>query len=193
MPMDIPLHQPKPHLPGELGVWVFILGDMVIFGLLFGTFLFYRADDPALYQRSQATLNQNFGAINTIVLLSSSWLVAKAVQCARQGARRQVSRLLAAAWLCGLVFAVVKVLEYSEKISHGITLVTNDFYMYYFVLTGLHFVHLLLGMGVLGYLWIRSRHTPAAGDLSVLESGASFWHLADLLWIVLFPLIYLIQ
>lgn len=182
------------HLPGEAGVWVFIVGDMLVFGLLFLTFVFYRAHDLAPYAESQRTLNQAFGLINTLLLLTSSWFVALAIHGARKGWGRSVPRLFAAAFCCGLGFGGMKFLEYGEKIRAGITLATNDFYMFYFMFTGIHFVHVMIGLGVLAYLFAVSRqthHTPA--DIGVLESGAIFWHMVDLLWIVLFALFYLMR
>jgi nitric oxide reductase NorE protein len=96
--------------------------------------------------------------------------------------------------LCGVGFAIVKVLEYGEKIRAGITFNTNDFFMYYYVFTGIHFLHVLIGMGVLIGLGLYSRSGGfTAGKIRNLETGASFWHLVDLLWIVLFALLYLIN
>lgn len=186
--------KPEIHLPGESGIWVFITGDMLIFSVLFCTFLFYRADAVELFSTSQQTLNTTLGTINTILLLTSSWFVARAVHKARSQSIGGISSLLLAAFVCGLGFAVLKIIEYREKVMAGLTLTTNDFYMYYYVLTGLHFVHLLLGMAFLTYLWNKSQ-TSSWGrkDLMTLESGASFWHLVDMLWIILFPLIYLIR
>ncbi|HEY3657353.1 MAG TPA: cytochrome c oxidase subunit 3 family protein [Steroidobacteraceae bacterium] len=182
------------HLPGEFGIWLFVIGDMSVFGLLFGTYMFYRADSPDLYAQSQLALNKNFGALNTLLLLCSSWLVAMAVQHAKAGRGAFVPVGVAGAFCCGAGFAIIKIIEYWQKFAAGITPSTNDFYMFYFVLTGVHFLHLLFGMGVLAYMWLRFRiceWTP--GDQSTLESGASFWHLIDLLWIVLFPLLYLLR
>jgi len=87
----------------------------------------------------------------------------------------------------------VKFFEYSEKIAAGFTLTTNDFFMYYFMLTGLHLMHVLLGLGVLCYLWFSLRAAPSADSMRTLESGASFWHMVDILWIVLFALLYLLR
>jgi nitric oxide reductase NorE protein len=184
----------KGHVPGEAGVWVFIFGDLVVFGLLFSVFSYYRAHDVALYTQTQATLNQNLGALNTLILLASSWFVFMGVDAVRTGRRLLAPRMLAAAFLCGAGFGAVKFVEYGEKIRAGITPVTNDFYMYYYVLTGLHFVHVLIGMAVLAFMWSKShKPQPTDGDVSMLESGASYWHMVDLLWIVLFPLIYLVR
>jgi nitric oxide reductase NorE protein len=134
------------------------------------------------------------GAINTLLMLSSSWFVATAVQAARKNLARLTPLCFMMALACGVAFGVVKVLEYAEKIRAGITLNTNDFYMYYFVFTGIHFLHVLIGMGVLSVLAVYTRAGRFdASSIRHLETGASFWHLVDLLWIVLFALLYLIK
>ena len=181
-------------MPGEEGIWLFVFGDLMVFSLFFCIFLYYRGLNVDLFVSSQAHLNQVLGAINTVLMLSSSWFVAMAVNAARRGLGRVTPMLLLLAVLCGAAFGFVKFLEYSEKIRAGITLTSNDFYMYYFTFTGIHMVHVLLGMGVLAFL-ARSVWTGSfdAGKIRNLESGASFWHLVDLLWIVLFALLYLIR
>jgi len=191
---NLVLRRPKRHLPGEEGVWVFIFGDMMIFSLFFCVFTYYRSLEPSLFLASQVHLNQNFGAINTLFLLASSWFVVLAVHSAREYDGRIAPTCLALALACGLGFSIVKILEYSEKIRAGITLVTNDFYMYYYIFTGIHFLHVIIGMAVLLFLIRKTRagiRTPK--DVSILESGASYWHMVDLLWIVLFPLLYLMR
>lgn len=185
----------KRHIPGELGVWILIFGDMSVFAVLFCVFLNARRAHPALFAHDQAALNANFGAINTVLLLISSLCVVMAVRAIRSGVHQALaSRFIAMAWLCGVGFLVIKVLEYSEKISHGITPQTSDFFMYYFVLTGLHAFHLLIGLGVLAALFALSRRPDMSkGKFAFFEGGACFWHMVDLLWIVLFPLIFLVR
>lgn len=181
-------------MPGEAGVWVFIVGDMMIFSLFFCVFMFYRAENVEMYLQSQLALNQNYGAINTLLLLSSSWFVVLAVEAIRKGLNRQARNFFALGLACGLGFSLVKVVEYSEKVSHGITLTTNEFFTFYYVYTGIHFVHVIIGMGVLTYLIVKARKkTFTAMDMQTFEGGACFWHMVDLLWIVLFPLIYLVK
>ena len=182
------------HIPGEVGIWVLILGDMTVFALFFGVFMHYRDHAPALFRHSQATLNQTFGAVNTVLLLTSSLFVALGVSAVRRRMRTVAPKLFLCALACGLGFAVIKIFEYKAKADHGIGLNTNDFYMYYFILTGIHFFHLLIGMGVLVFLW-RLSLKPDVGtrQIGYLEAGASYWHMVDLLWIVLFPLIYLVK
>ncbi len=173
---------------------MFILGDMVMFGLFFTVFVYYRAADVSLFTSAQRSLNQTFGALNTLLLLTSSWFVVHAVEAARSGNARRARYLLVSAMLCGLGFMVVKFFEYGEKLRAGFTITSNDFFMYYYMLTGIHLLHVTLGMAVLLYLWQRLRGgTDIAGHITALESGASFWHMVDILWLVLFALIYLMR
>ena len=182
------------HVPGEAGIWIFIFGDMAVFAVLFATFLVYRSKEVALFDSSQLHLNSTFGLINTLLLLVSSMLVVLAVSAVRRETPRPAALLIAGAIACGLAFSVLKVVEYVGKIDAGITPQTNTFYMFYFLLTGLHWFHLLLGLAVLTYLVVsarRKRHD--ARQLAWFEGGGCFWHMVDLLWIALFPLIYLLN
>jgi nitric oxide reductase NorE protein len=182
------------HLPGEPGIWVIIFGDMVVFSLFFGVYLHSRIEQHQLFLASQAHLNQTFGVINTFFMLSSSWFVAMAVQAARRSMGRATPILFSCAIGCGVGFVFMKYLEYGAKIRAGIVLTTNDFFMYYYMLTGIHLMHVLIGMGVLAFLVHYSRGGRfEAHQVRNLESGASFWHVVDLLWIVLFALLYLIK
>ncbi len=164
----------------------------MIFTLFFLTFMYYRHAEAALFAASQAKVNVHFGLTNTILLLTSSLLVATGVQRVRAG-------LADAPWffvgggVCGLGFVVIKGFEYHQKIAAGITLNTNDFFMLYFVFTGIHLVHVLLGIGVLTLLTVTARRPDAATKMVLIESGAVFWHLVDLLWLVLFALFYLMR
>lgn len=182
------------HMPGEEGVWVFILGDMTVFALFFAVFAWYRGQASELFTLSQQTLNAGYGLFNTCLLLTSSWFVVLAMNAVRRHLNRQAAILLVLAFLCGLGFSVIKVLEYGEKMAAGLVPVTNDFYMFYYILTGLHFVHVIIGMIVVLFMaWRAGRGVQRRAHMSFLEGGASYWHMVDLLWIVLFPLIYLMK
>src|SRR5262245_4861323 len=116
-----------------------------------------------------------------------------AVEAARRRLQRALVGCLGMALACGVAFGAVKIFEYRSKIVHGVTMLTNDFYMYYFALTGLHFVHLVIGIVVLALLLTKARAGMTADYQRYLESGASYWHMVDLLWIMLFPLLYLVH
>jgi nitric oxide reductase NorE protein len=176
------------------GVWVFIGADSVIFAILFLSFMQDRLKNPAVFEASRHTLNMNLGGIDTLILLTSSWSVALAVQAMKRNQIDREPRLLLGGALTGLMFVASKSIEYFHKFADGITPGTNPFYMWYFTLTGIHLAHVVAGTSLLTYLWIRSRRgTYDSLHRAVPESVASYWHLVDLLWIVLFPLLYLMK
>jgi nitric oxide reductase NorE protein len=185
----------KPRrLPGVDGIWVFIGADSVIFAILFMSFMQDRLKNPAIFEASRQTLNMNLGGIDTIILLTSSWSVALAVQAMKRDQIDREPRLLLGGAVTGLMFVASKSIEYFEKFAHGITPGTNPFFMWYFTLTGIHLIHVVVGTSLLTYLWVRSwRGTYDHLHRAVPESVASYWHLVDLLWIVLFPLLYLMK
>jgi nitric oxide reductase NorE protein len=184
----------KRQAPAELGVWMFVLGDMLIFGLLFGSYAWDFRQDRPLFLQSQATLGQGYGVVDTLLLLTGSLCMVLSLHCARRGAAPAVSRLIIATIATGFIFFVNKLLEYREKLGQGYTLVSDDFFMYYYMLTGIHLLHVTVGVGVLIFLWFRLRKsTYSPIDLRNLESGAAIWHMIDLLWIALFPLLYLVK
>src|SRR5882762_3360407 len=108
------------YLPGKRGVWIFIVVDMLVVGIFFVVFAIYRARTPDLYGDAQMSMNQTLGVVNTVVLLSGSWLVAQALQCARRGNETAAIGLLASTVACGLAFCALKIFEYKEKTSFGI-------------------------------------------------------------------------
>ncbi len=170
---------------------MFVFGDMLVFALFFGVYAYYRALDHEAFQTAQTAVDQDLGAFNTLLLLLSSWFVVLALADAREHEARFAPRLFLAALGCGMGFVVVKGVEYAELLTSGVGITTNDFFTYYFIFTGLHLVHLLIGLGVLVFLigWVRKR--GSGRDDKFLESGCIYWHMVDLLWIVLFPLLYL--
>jgi nitric oxide reductase NorE protein len=189
-----PVHAEKDRLPGDPGVWLFITADVFVFGLFFLLFSLGRVAHSALYERSRLVLNPALGLTNTLILLTSSWFMVLAVSAAREGARRRVMRNLALAMAVGSVFAVTKIIEYTAKIHAGITMLSNEFFTYYFVFTGVHFLHFLVGMVVLIICWRKAKTQPIDGNYVVwIESSGCYWHMVDLLWVILFPMLYLMR
>ncbi|ART53743.1 cytochrome-c oxidase [Acidovorax carolinensis] len=187
-------HDATPRLRGDLGVWLVILMELLTFAILFVSFAFARTREVALFNASQATLNLNAGALNTVLLISGSWCVASAVAAVRRNASVVGARWLLGALGCGGGFVVVKLGEYAQKLASGVDLSTNTFYMFYVLLTGFHFLHVVVGMLAITYLWLKTRRGRySSHDCHALETGAAFWHMVDLLWIVLFPLVYVMR
>jgi nitric oxide reductase NorE protein len=181
------------HVPGEHSLWLLILGDMVIYAIMFLVFAHSYQQQPETFAAGQAVLNKSFGFINTLILLTSSLLVAKGVRSIRLHPQVDASRWLLLALLCGGAFVVSKMLEYSLKINTGVVLTSNDFFMYYYMITAFHLIHVLIGMTLLVFMWRIAQSPQVASErVRFLESGATFWHLVDLLWIMIFPLIYLL-
>ena len=184
----------KPRLPGETGVWMFIIGDVLVFSLLFSVFVYDRSQEVALFVEQQQLLNQTLGLFNTLLLLTSSWFVALAVHGARTDQLSRARGCFALAILCGIGFVVIKYFEWGEKLAADLTIETNNFFMYYYLMTGIHLMHMVIGIGVLVFLWQSVRDAEFDGQgVGVLESGACFWHLVDILWIALFALLYLMR
>jgi nitric oxide reductase NorE protein len=180
------------RLPGDSGVWTFIIADMGAFALFFLIFTVGRVSAPALFEQSRQHLDLNLGLFNTLILLTSSLFMVRAVEAARAGVRAAVIRNLALTMLIGSGFAVTKIIEYAAKAHAGIGLTTNEFFTYYFVFTGIHFLHFLIGIGALTMMLVKARRDALDAKFQTwIESVGCYWHMVDLLWIMLFPMIYL--
>ena len=178
-------------------IWIFLSLDCASFGLFFIVFMAERMAQPALFDASAQQLDARLGFLNACILITSSWLVAWATRVGLAGQIPQARRLLMAALAVGACFGVVKVLEYAQKIGAGLTIAANDFFMFYFALTGIHLVHYLVGMVVLAILAAGPGNTgpQAARDARYrgwLVGGGLYWHMVDLLWIFIFSLLYLV-
>jgi nitric oxide reductase NorE protein len=180
------------HLPSNKDMWVFVLGDLVIFSTYFIIFMIYRHQERQLFLESQQHLSLNIGVVNTLVLLASSWFVAQGVQLTRAGDYERAVRLTVGGGLCGVAFILLKAYEWSTKISQGMTFPSNDFFMFYYMLTGVHLFHVALGLVFLGVVF-RELRNPKMRRVSMVETGATYWHMVDLLWIVIFALLYVMR
>jgi nitric oxide reductase NorE protein len=182
------------RIPGEEGTWVFLFGDMLVFGAFFATFMYQRGQAPELFDQSRQTLSITIGLINTLVLLTSSLFVVTAIRAIRSSERLAARLLLVGAIVCGLAFVGLKAVEYTAKVYQGHTPTQNNFYLYYFILTGLHLFHVLIGITILVLLLTQAGRTEfSAKRMALVEGGGCFWHLVDLLWIMLFALLYLVS
>jgi len=179
--------------PGTDGVWTFVFIDMVIFLMIFLTFMSERLGHVELYAASQSHLKEIFGLANTLILLTSSWMVVNAIQAARRSDGTGIRWFLGWAWMLGLAFSIDKFVEYVLTIRAGITPATNSFFSFYFFITIVHFLHVIAGMLFIGYCRGKARSRAGmAGYVTGLENVGLFWHFVDVLWIFIFPLLYLV-
>lgn len=187
--------RPAVRLPGDVFIWYIILLEGATFCVLFGAFAFTRARHLELFNASQQHLDLSAGAINTALLLSASWCVARAVHAVRDGMRGAALGWLAGGIAGGVGFVLLKAKEYGDKFDQGIGMgQDNLFFDFYFILTGFHLLHVLAGLLALGLVAVglmRQRRDALNGH--ALETAAAFWHLVDLLWLVLFPLVYVMR
>ncbi|MFA6109340.1 MAG: cytochrome c oxidase subunit 3 family protein [Candidatus Latescibacterota bacterium] len=192
------------HQTATLGMWAFLVQEILFFGGLFGGYAVYRARYFEAFVRGSNHLDLALGALNTGVLIASSLTMAMAVHAAQTGRRRIVGWLLATI-LLGSVFLGVKAVEYSHKYHQGLVpgagFVTDTrlagqekiFFSFYFVMTGMHALHMVVGIGLMLWLIAQARrgrfspvyHTP-------VELAGLYWHFVDIVWIFLFPLLYLV-
>ena len=189
-PQQQPSDTTKP--PGTDGIWTFVFIDMIVFSLFFIVYLSERIRLPDVFAASQANLDPKFGLVNALILLTSSLFIAEAVASARLGKADLVRTRLVLALAFGTMFAASKLTEYAGKFAAGITPVTNSFYSFYFLLTMIHFLHVLAGMVFIAHCLSRAKaETGQPAYLAKLENTGLFWHFVDLLWLFLFPLLYL--
>ena len=185
-------------VPGQPDMWAFVLFETLVFTGYFGFYLFYRARNPELFLHAQAQLDLRIGVFNTLVLLLSSWSVARCFQSSRAGAHRAALRdaYLTAAFAA--IFVFFKVFEWARLVGMGKGFDSNEFFTYYFFLTGIHFVHLLIGFVVLGVLGVRvyqlrgpaQREQQFQKSQETIETCDTYWHTVDFLWVLIFALLY---
>ncbi|MBZ0096331.1 MAG: cytochrome c oxidase subunit 3 family protein [Sulfuricella sp.] len=182
------------RIPGNKGIWAGILSEMTEFALLFGVYFIARAHFPAAFREGPLQLSLFAGTFNTLLMISGSYFVANAVIAIRQN-RPEVSLR----WLVLVLFAacgyfVTKYFEFRWNVSQGITGRTGIFFTVYYYLTFTHMVHVL--WGIMGLLWVMARtktgaYTPQEHE--GMEAFASYWHATDLVWLIIFPLLYLLR
>jgi len=183
---------------GRLGMWLLIAGEFVIFGGLMVAYLLYRFRYEEWAEMASHT-NVILGATNTFVLLTSSFFVVKAHQAAIKKDSKQITKYISLTILCALIFLVVKITEYSQKIHHGFTFsgkelaesgkaIESSYWGFYFLMTGLHATHVIVGAIV---LFIVMQGTRKGKNYHRIEVAGLYWHMVDLIWIFLFPLLYI--
>lgn len=193
----------KDYAGAKLGMWLFLFTEVLLFGGLFLLYAVYLARYPQEFAEAGREMHLVFGTANTVILITSSLLVAMSVTAIQRGDRRKVLFLLWGTILCAAIFLLNKYFEWSDEIGRGFfpnsPLLAKGptgksvFFSLYYMTTGLHGLHVLVGGTLLSVVAMRvKRGIIHAGDFVLLENGALYWHLVDLIWIFIFPLYYLI-
>jgi nitric oxide reductase NorE protein len=184
--------KPTKFVPGQPDMWMFVLFESVLFTGYFSVYLVSRTQSEELYLRSQAALDLRIGVFNTIVLLLSSWAIARCVKASREGAYRSALINASLTILFGVVFLVSKVLEWVKEIHLGNTFTSNEFFQHYFFLTSIHCIHVLIGFIVLGVV-VYQLWSPVRRSQQLVETCATYWHTVDFLWVLIFALLYVVR
>jgi cytochrome c oxidase subunit 3 len=193
----------------KLGMWLFLATEILMFSGLFLAYFILRMFYPEMVLEAHEQLSKLHGGINTVVLLTSSYTMALGVRAIQLGDVKKLRTMLALTMLCGCIFMVVKYFEYSAKFEHGmlpgkfysahlhgyeIDGLPHIFFGVYFMMTGLHGIHVLIGLGIMLWMFVRAgRGEFNATNYVAIENTGLYWHLVDLIWIFLFPLLYLVK
>ncbi|MDO9308522.1 MAG: cytochrome c oxidase subunit 3 family protein [Deltaproteobacteria bacterium] len=193
----------KDYFGAKLGMWLFLFTELLLFGGLFLLYAVYLKRYPHEFATAGRQLDWILGATNTVILLTSSLSAAMAVTAAQRGETRRVVALIGGTILCAAGFMVIKYFEWSAKIGHGIYPGSEQlkngppgesvFFSLYYMTTGIHGLHVVIGALLLAWIALKARSGAVnASDYILLENGALYWHLVDLIWIFIFPLYYLV-
>lgn len=180
--------------PGGLLIWIIVFLEFITFSAGIMVYLSLRQGDIDTFNQSQQLLNSTYGMVNTIVLITSGLLMATALGNLKSGNNKKTVFYLSLTILFGLGFLVLKGFEYNEKFAMGYGFGYNQFFMFYWLLTGFHFIHVLVGVLLLSYMLIKTKSGFYTGtNFEDVETVGVFWHMCDLIWIFLFPIIYLLH
>jgi nitric oxide reductase NorE protein len=171
-------------LPGNAIMWVLIISELLVFGGVFLAFAGARFFNPTVFHAGQQALDIRLGGLNTIILVTSGWLAARATHAQTRGDGRKARLHLLGAGLLGVSFLVVKGYEWSGEMALGHGLESDAFFTLFYLTTGFHAAHVIMGLVVLGIVGWRN-------SVENLETGTAFWHMVDLIWLMVFPVFYL--
>ncbi len=178
--------------PGGILLWILIYVELFTYGLALFALAFYGAQERTLFHTESQLLNRTIGTVNTLLLLTSGLLVAKGVQWFKE--KNFDKTLVNFYWAMGLGlgFLVLKTIEYALKLEQGYHLDYSTFFMFYWLLTGFHWIHVLVGLIILFFVSRSIKKEKDQSKIEDVEAGAAFWHMCDLIWLLLFPMLYLL-
>jgi nitric oxide reductase NorE protein len=180
------------RIPGEPDMWFFVVFESLVFTSYFCVYLYYRTQHERAFLAAQSALTLPLGIAQTILLLTSSWSIARCVQQTRAGQYRSAQRFAIATAGLGASFFALKVVEWVRLISNGHTFTSSEFMQHFFFLTGMHAIHLLIGFVVLGVI-VRQLADPQRRSHQTIETCSTYWHTVDLFWVLIFALLYIVR
>ena len=179
-------------MPGHGAMWALVMIEAMTFSAYFVVYALYYKWNPEAFLKAQSELNLGFGVLNTIILLTSSWSIALCVQRSREGNYGAALRNCVFTAVGGVVFSILKLYEWSVEIGKGLYFSTNEFFSYYYFFTGMHLLHVFVGFIALGVVYYQLS-SPARRSQELVETGATYWHLVDFLWVIIFALLYVMR
>lgn len=179
-------------VPGQPDMWMFVLFESLLFTAYFSVYLVSRTQNPELFLQSQSHLDLRVGVVNTIALLLSSWAIARCVQASREGNYRSALTNVFLTISFGVIFLTGKIIEWVSQVRMGNTFTSDEFFQHYFFLTSIHCIHVLIGFVVLGVV-VYQLWSPERQSQQLVETGATYWHTVDFLWVLIFALIYVVR
>lgn len=178
--------------PGGILLWILIFLELITFGMALIALVYSSKQEPELFHTSRLLLNPIYGTINTLLLVTSGFFMVASVENLKAEKKQKSLRFLLATMLFGILFLTLKGVEYSSKIDDGLSIDYNLFFTFYWLLTLFHVIHVIVGIVILTAIYFGIKKEKSGTSIEDVEASAAFWHMCDLIWLLLFPIIYLI-
>jgi len=178
--------------PGGILLWIIIFLELITFGVALIAMVYYGNQEPEIFHESRLLLNVTYGTINTVLLLTSGFFMAVSVHELKNKHKQKSQKYLLMAMLFGVFFLMLKVIEYNTKLEAGLDISYNTFFTFYWLLTLFHVIHVIVGLVILATVYFGIKKEKSTTKIEDVEASAAFWHMCDLIWLLLFPIIYLI-
>jgi len=178
--------------PGGMLLWIIIFLELFTFGVALIAMVYNGQQEPEVFHASRLLLNPVYGTINTLFLLTSGFFMAVSVQKLKEGGQQKSLKFLVGTIVFGLLFLAIKSIEYDSKIDAGLGLGHNTFFTFYWLLTLFHAIHVIVGLVILTSIYFGIKKEKSSTTIEDVEASAAFWHMCDLIWLLLFPIIYLL-
>jgi len=178
--------------PGGILLWIIIFLELITFGVALIAMVYYGNEEPKTFHESRLLLNVTYGTVNTVLLLTSGFFMAVSVHELKNNQKQKSQKYLLAAMLFGVFFLILKAIEYSAKLDAGFDISYNTFFTFYWLLTLFHVIHVIVGLVILASVYFGIKKEKSNTKIEDVEASAAFWHMCDLIWLLLFPIIYLI-